>query len=77
MRLLLTLVILAIVVLVLFLIRDRLYGRRREFFGMSPGTLDQLQSTHVYNENDFKQLKGYTAQVNRDLIDMTGSPLIA
>jgi len=44
---------------------------------MSPGTLDQLQSTHVYNENDFKQLKGYTAQVNRDLIDMTGSPLIA
>jgi len=46
-----------------------------EAFGMSPGTLDQLQSTHVYTEKDFEQLKGYADQVNCDLIDMTESPL--
>ena len=47
-----------------------------EFFGMAPGVMDQLASTHVPTEEDeYYALKGYTQQVNHDLIDMTGASL--
>ena len=47
MRLLLTLMIASAILLFAFLVRDRVYGRRKEFFGMAPGVMDQLASTHV------------------------------
>ena len=76
MRLLLVLMLLSIVVLFAFLVRDRVYGRRKEFFGTSPGTLVQLASSHVPTEEDEEYaLKGYAQQVNHDLMDMTGAPL--
>jgi hypothetical protein len=68
--------LLSIVVLFAFLVRDRLYGRRKEFFGTSPGTIVQLASSHVPTEEDEDYaLKGYAQQVNHDLMDMTGAPL--
>ena len=76
MRLLLTLMIASAILLFAFLVRDRVYGRRKEFFGMAPGVMDQLASTHVPTEEDeYYALKGYTQQVNHDLIDMTGASL--
>jgi hypothetical protein len=76
MRLLLTLLIFAAILLFAFLVRDRVYGRRKEFFGTSPGTLVQLASSHVPTEEDeYWALKGYAQQVNHDLVDMTGAPL--
>jgi hypothetical protein len=63
------------VLLFAFLVRDRLYGRRKEFFGTSPGTMVQLASSHVPTEEDETALKGYAQQVNHDLMDMTGAPL--
>ena len=76
MRLLLVLMLLSIVVLFAFLVRDRVYGRRKEFFGTSPGTMVQLASSHVPTEEDEEYaLKGYAQQVNHDLMDMTGAPL--
>jgi len=63
------------VLLFAFLVRDRLYGRRKEFFGMAPGVMTQLASSHVPTEEDETALKGYAQQVNHDLIDMTGAPL--
>lgn len=78
MRLLLTLMIASAVLLFAFLVRDRVYGRRKEFFGMAPGVMTQLASTHVPTEEDEEYaLKGYAQQVNHDLIDMTGAPLYA
>lgn len=76
MRLLLTLLMASAVLLFAFLVRDRVYGRRKEFFGTSPGTMVQLASSHVPTEEDEEYaLKGYAQQVNHDLIDMTGAPL--
>ena len=79
MRPLLVLMLLSIVVLFAFLVRDRLYGlslTRKEFFGTSPGTMTQLASSHVPTEEDEEYaLKGYAQQVNHDLMDMTGAPL--
>ena len=76
MRLLLILLMASAILLFAFLVRDRVYGRRKEFFGMAPGVMDQLASTHVPTEEDEEYaLKGYAQQVNHDLIDMTGAPL--
>lgn len=44
----------------------------REAFGMSPGTLVQLASSHVPTEEDADDWRKYQHQVQRDLIDMTG-----
>jgi hypothetical protein len=77
MRILLILVIASAILLFAFLVRDRVYGRRKEFFGTSPGTMVQLASSHVPTEEDEEALKGYAQQVNHDLIDMTGAPLYA
>ena len=76
MRSLLILLIVSAILLFAFLIRDRVYGRRKEFFGMAPGVMPQLASTHVPTEEDEEYaLKGYAQQVNHDLMDMTGAPL--
>jgi hypothetical protein len=75
MRLLLILLMASAVLLFAFLVRDRLYGRRKEFFGMAPGVMTQLASSHVPTEEDETALKGYAQQVNHDLMDMTGAPL--
>jgi hypothetical protein len=59
--------------IVLFII---LVQRQREAFGMSPGTLDQLKSTHVTTPEDI-QFYTYTYPkiVRRDITDMTeGDP---
>jgi hypothetical protein len=38
----------------------------------SPGTLVQLSTSHVPDENDLWALQNYRRVVQRDLIDMTG-----
>ncbi|NDB82924.1 MAG: hypothetical protein EB127_09325 [Alphaproteobacteria bacterium] len=76
MRILLTLVIIAAILLFAFLVRDRIYGKQKELFGTSPGTMVQLATSHVPTEEDeYWALKGYAQQVNHDLVDMTGAPL--
>ena len=47
--------------------------RRQEAFGMSPGTLVQLSSSHVPTEEDVDELRARNRQIRHDLIDMTGS----
>ena len=76
MRILLILVIVSAALLFLFLVRDSVYGRRKEFFGTSPGTLVQLASSHVPTEEDSQYWAQYAQQVNKDLKDMTGEPLV-
>ena len=39
----------------------------------SPGTLVQLATSHVPDENDVFAMRRYARQVQHDLIDMTGS----
>jgi len=78
MRLLLILLMASAVLLFAFLVRDRVYGlslTKKEFFGMAPGVMTQLASSHVPTEEDETALKGYAQQVNHDLMDMTGAPL--
>jgi hypothetical protein len=49
-----------------------LVQREREAFGMSPGTLDQLKSTHVTTPEDIEfYTKTYPKIVRRDIQDMT------
>jgi len=53
-----------------------MYGKQKELFGTSPGTMVQLATSHVPTEEDeYWALKGYAQQVNHDLVDMTGAPL--
>jgi len=55
--------------IVLFII---LLQRQREAFGMSPGTLDQLKSTHVTTAADIEFYNHtYPKIVRRDIQDMT------
>ena len=79
MRILLILLMTSAILLFAFLVRDRLYGlslTKKEFFGMAPGVMTQLASSHVPTEEDEEYaLKGYAQQVNHDLMDMTGAPL--
>ena len=49
-----------------------LVQRQREAFGMSPGTLDQLKSTHVTTAADIEFYNNtYPKIVRRDIQDMT------
>lgn len=50
--------------------------RFTEPFGTSPGTLVQLASSHVPTEEDARYMTQYANQVNKDLKDMTGEPLV-
>lgn len=47
--------------------------RRPEAFGMSPGTLVQLSSSHVPTAEDVDEQRALNRQIRHDLIDMTGS----
>jgi hypothetical protein len=61
-------VLLVIAVLALFKVRDN--------FGMSPGTMVQLQTSHVPTEEDaYYQQYIYPKILKRDLYDMTESDL--
>jgi hypothetical protein len=51
-------------------------SRVQEPFGTSPGTLVQLASSHVPTEEDSMYWAQYAQQVNKDLKDMTGEPLV-
>jgi hypothetical protein len=68
MKYLLLLLIAALVVVFYYSRRHRM-----EAFGMSPGTLVQLQSSHVPTGEDDDEMKEYVKQVRHDLVDMTGS----
>jgi hypothetical protein len=46
----------------------------REKFGTSPGTLVQLATSHVPTEEDVIDMIRERERVQRDLIDLTGSP---
>jgi hypothetical protein len=48
-------------------------GRFTEPFGMSPGTLVQLSSSHVPTQEDADEERALRQQIRHDLIDMTGS----
>jgi|UniRef100_A0A6C0KMC3 ABC-type glycerol-3-phosphate transport system permease component len=58
--------------ILIILIVTAFYFTRLESF-TSPGTLVQLSSSHVPEEEDISNYKRYLATVRRDLIDMTGS----
>ncbi len=44
---------------------------KMEAFGMSPGTLVQLSSSHVPTEEDIYQVKAENERVKRDIANMT------
>ena len=46
--------------------------RKYESFGTSPGTMDQLQSTHVPTEEDYRfYQKEYPKLVRREITELT------
>ena len=47
----------------------------REAFGMSPGTLTQLESSHVPTMEDVRAARREVREENREIAAMTGSPL--
>lgn len=47
----------------------------REAFGMSPGTLTQLESSHVPTMEDVRAARREVSEENREIAAMTGSPL--
>ena len=50
-----------------------LYKRRYEGFGTSPGTMDQLQTSHVPTEEDYDfYSRVYPKMVRREITDLTG-----
>ena len=52
-----------------------LFGLRPEGLGMSPGTLTQLESTHVPTMEDVRAARREVSEENREIAAMTGSPL--
>lgn len=69
------LAILSVVIIVIFLLSSVVMNRfKKEMFGMSPGTLDQLASTHVPSSLYEAEQEWIEEQrrIQRDLIDMTG-----
>ena len=52
------------------------FNRVDGFFGMSPGTMVQLQTSHVPTEEDLYYMKYvYPRQVRREIYNMTESDL--
>ena len=59
--------------LVSFLLQA-LFPLTEMFYGStSPGTMVQLQTSHVPTEEDVRGLGKLTRQIQKDLVDMTGS----
>jgi hypothetical protein len=44
-----------------------------EYFGMSPGTLTQLQSTHVPTQSDYEDQVALQKEQEKSSIELTGS----
>lgn len=44
-----------------------------EYFGMSPGTLTQLQSTHVPTQSDYEDQIALQKEQDKSSIELTGS----
>jgi hypothetical protein len=52
-----------------------LFCFREGFYGMSPGTLTQLASSHVPTQTDIAEAAAERIQVRKDIYDMTESDL--
>ena len=64
--------VIGIVALVAVLIGVLMYtNKQRESFGMSPGTLVQLESTHVPTQSDLSEEDVQRKLVEKDVHDMT------
>ena len=66
-------IVLIITAFLLFLVICSKILNRIEYFGMSPGTLTQLQSTHVPTPMDMEERIALQKQQNWDSIELTGS----
>jgi len=66
-------IVLIITAFLLFLVICSKILNRIEYFGMSPGTLTQLQSTHVPTQMDMEERIALQKQQNWDSIELTGS----
>ena len=44
-----------------------------EYFGMSPGTLTQLQSTHVPTQDDYETQMALQKEAEKSSVELTGS----
>ena len=62
-----------IVLMHLYTYFSTLFVKSSEAFGTSPGTLVQLESSHVPTEEDVREYEEEQRQIQRDLLDMTGS----
>ena len=67
MRILLILLMTSAILLFAFLVRDRLYGRRKELFGMAPGVMDQLASTRAPSMEPIEEFFGMAPGVMTQL----------
>jgi hypothetical protein len=47
--------------------------RRREPFWTSPGTMVQLETSHVPTQEDLRHLERERYRIHRDLVNLTGS----
>ena len=77
-RLVISLLIVVLVVLAAYIIRDGGIGGTggREAFGVSPGTLTQLAANHVTTVEDIPMLKQWLAQRQQGIWQMTESDLV-
>ena len=66
-------IVLIITAFLLFLVVCSKILNRVEYFGMSPGTLTQLQSTHVPTQMDMEERIALQKQQDLDSIELTGS----
>jgi|LauGreSuBDMM15SN_2_FD.fasta_scaffold179978_2 hypothetical protein len=66
-------IVLILAAFLLFLVVSNKILNRIEAFGMSPGTLVQLQSTHVPTQDDYEEMVALQREQNADSIELTGS----
>jgi hypothetical protein len=64
-----------LLIVILLALFAALIGLRPEGFGMSPGTLTQLESTHVPTMEDVRAARREVSEEDREIAAMTGSPL--
>lgn len=68
-------ILLGALILFFFLtLSQRTTHAKAEAFWTSPGTLVQLETSHVPTEEDVVEMLRERQRVQRDLLDMTGSP---
>jgi hypothetical protein len=69
---LLGMLLVAAATILFVIVASRLVNRIEEF-GMSPGTLTQLQSTHVPTRYDLETEIAMQKEMEKDSIELTGS----